>query len=661
MRTWRTFVACAALSLALPAAAQVDPAQVDLDPFLKPDRFGRIKLSPTGEYFAAEVPVEDREVLVVMRRADKTPTAKIQGAARTEIGDFWWASDTRVVVAMAERFGSEDQPFLTGELHAVDADGGKGRMLIGHDNLRNASGVQVGAEEYQAATVVDPLPGDARYMLISVQPMTANPQTRIERLDLYSRRRAEVASAPVRRARFATDAAGRVRFARGAGSDNFSKLYYRDDDKSDWRLLNDEAQSDRVETPIGFSADGATAYLQVEHPDGPDSLVAFDVANGVRTELLRDDSVDPYRILYAEDGKVPVGAFFMKDRLYARFFDEDGAQARLYRMLERAFDGYAVSIVSRSRDGRLNLVYAWNDRNLGDYFLFDAEAKTADRVFSRREWLDPARMAPTRAVALKARDGLPLHGYLTLPPGRDGKRLPLVLTPHGGPFGAFDEWGFDTEAQILAHAGYAVLRINFRGSGNHGRAFHQAGAREWGGAMQDDLTDATRWAIEQGIADAARICIFGASYGGYAALMGVAKEPDLYRCAVGYAGVYDLPRMHRDNASEADWARTWANDWLGDPDALAQVSPVNLADRIKAPVFLAAGGKDERVPIEHSQAMEKALKAAGVPVETLYYPTEGHGFYDPAHQREFYTRLLDFLGRHIGAGKAQALAGEKEG
>lgn len=656
MRTWRTWAACAALSLALPAAAQVD-----LEPFLRQDRIGAIKLSPTGEYYAATVPVEDREVLVVMRRADKTPTAKIQGAARTEIGDFWWASDTRVVVAMAERFGSEDQPFLTGELHAVDVDGKNGRMLVGHDNLRNASGVQVGAEEYRAATVVDPLPGDARSILIAVRQMTANPQTQVERLDLYSRRRAEVASAPVRRARFATDAAGRVRFAQGAGSDNFSKLYYRDNDEADWRLLNDEAASGRVETPIGFSADGATAYLQVEHPDGPDSLVAFDTATGARTELLREGSVDPYRIIYAQDGRVPVGAFFMKDRVYSRFFDEDGQYARLYRMLERAFAGYAVEIASRSRDGRLNLVRAFNDRNPGDYFLFDAGAKTADLVFSRREWLDPARMAPTRAVALKARDGLPLHGYLTLPPGSDGKRLPLVLTPHGGPFGAFDEWRFDTEAQILAHAGYAVLRVNYRGSGNHGRAFHHAGAREWGGAMQDDLTDATRWAIEQGIADPARICIYGVSYGGYAALMGAAKEPDLYRCAIGNAGVYDLPKMHREDARTADSARTWVNDWLGDPDALAQVSPVNLTDRIKAPVFLAAGGKDERVPIEHSHAMEKALKAAGVPVETLYYPTEGHGFYDPAHQREFYTRLLDFLGRHIGAGKVQPLAGEKEG
>jgi dipeptidyl aminopeptidase/acylaminoacyl peptidase len=206
--------------------------------------------------------------------------------------------------------------------------------------------------------------------------------------------------------------------------------------------------------------------------------------------------------------------------------------------------------------------------------------------------------------------------------------------------------------QLLAKAGYAVLQLNYRGSGNYGRAFHHAGAREWGARMQDDLTDATRWTIDQGIADPARICIYGASYGGYAALMGVAKEPTLYRCAVGYVGVYDLPMMHEDKADMARWVENWADGWLGDPATLAGRSPNRLAAQIKVPVLLAAGGEDETAPIKHSKMMEKALREAGVPVETLYYDTEGHGFYSEPHRREFYTRLLDFLSRHIGGAKA---------
>ena len=228
-----------------------------------------------------------------------------------------------------------------------------------------------------------------------------------------------------------------------------------------------------------------------------------------------------------------------------------------------------------------------------------------------------------------------------------------MVLPHGGPFGVFDTWSFDRDAQVLAAAGYAVLQVNFRGSGNYGRAFLQAGAREWGGTMQDDVTDATRWLVSQGIADGRRIGIYGASYGGYAALMGAAREPDLYRCAVGYVGVYDLVEKHQDNSKEARWMRTWSNDWMGERDTLAGKSPTRLADRIKVPVFLAAGGADEIAPIVHSQRMEKALKAAGTPVETLYFPTEGHGFYTQEHQREFHARLLDFLSRHLGGAKAK--------
>ena len=278
-------------------------------------------------------------------------------------------------------------------------------------------------------------------------------------------------------------------------------------------------------------------------------------------------------------------------------------------------------------------------------------------MHARREWQDPETMATMRPIEFAARDGQRIHGYVTLPRGSDGKQLPMVVLPHGGPFGIFDSWGYDTDPQVLAAAGYAVLQINFRGSGAHGRAFEQAGGREWGGLMQDDVTDGTRWAVSEGIADPARICIYGASYGGYAALMGAAREPSLYRCAAGYVGVYDLPLMFREgDMRQLESGRTYLREWIGEPAELGKVSPVNLATSIKVPVFLAAGGKDERAPIEHSERMEKALRAAGVPVETLFVRTEGHGFFTEEHRAEFYSRLLAFLDRNIGSAGAASSA-----
>lgn len=642
-----------AAGLALLLLVQANPAiaQVDLESFLKRDLIQTLKISPSGEYYAMTVPQEDRVILTIVRRSDKKLTAQLGGIKHSVIHDFWWVNDDRVVVSVAEKLGSEDQPYLTGDLHAVNADGSRITLLFGRFGLE---GDQL---QQQAAFMVDTLRNDDRNILVSVMTVGSNPLTRVERLDVYSRRRSVVATAPVRRARFATDAEGNVRFAQGAGPDNISKLYYRKDAQSEWQLLNDQDQTGRVEWPLGISADGATAYLQSENIAGPDSIMAMDLAKGTRTEQLRDPLVDPYSVIFQADERGPVGAFFMHDRMRTRFIDEASSTARFYRKLEKAFPDQAVAVTSSTRDGRLHVVKVWSDRNPGDYYLFDNSNNTADLVFSQRRWFQPAKMLPARAVTLKARDGLPVHAYLTLPGTVTKQKPPMVVMVHGGPYGIFDEWDFNDDAQMLGQAGYAVLRVNFRGSGNYGRAYLQAGARQWGGAMQDDVSDATRWAIEQGIADPERICIFGASYGGYAALTGVSKEPDLYRCAVGYVGVYNLTLTHKQDSRLSKSRSVWLEDWMGPRDTLAAVSPVNLATRIKVPVLLAAGGEDEIAPILHSKQMEKALRKAGVPVETLYYDSEGHGFYTEPHRREFYVRLLDFLSRHIGgASAAQGLA-----
>lgn len=635
--------------------AYAGPQAIDLTPYLKNDQFERVKISPTGAYYAVTMPLEDRTALVVFRRADKQITARIIGRADSVVDDFWWANEERIVVSMAERLGARDEPVAIGQLHAIDADGKNSRLLASPYGVDDAVGAStLRAELDPSVFMLDTLPHDSRNVLVSSRALTSDPAINIDKLDIYTRRRTRVASAPVRRADFVADTEGRVRFAHGADVGNAAKLYYRDDDAASWRLVNDENTSDHREYPLGFSTDGKLAYLQVEQASGPDAVMSWDPATGRYAALLRDERVDPYRVLRDLDGKTPIGASFMTDRVRNRFFDESAPTPRLYRALEKVFDGDAVYITSATADHRLALVYVWSDRNNGDYFLFDTVNKRADRVFSRREWFEPSEVPASREIGFKARDGMSLHGYLTLPLNAEvGKPLPMVLLPHGGPFGIFDGWSFDDDAQILAAAGYAVLRVNYRGSGNYGRAHTQAGAKEWGGRMQDDLSDATHWAVDQGIADASRICIYGASYGGYAALMGAAKEPALYRCAAGYVGVYDLELMYGDTSDRARWLRNWAVDWMGERATLAARSPSNLANRIKVPVFLAAGGKDERAPVAHTERMEKALKRAGVPVEALYFPNEGHGFYTEPHRREYYTRLLAFLGRHLGGATAQ--------
>lgn len=630
-------------------------AQVDLAPFIENNGVRDIKISPTGEFYAATLPLGERSAVAVMRRSDQTIVGSHQLPRNTHIADFWWVGDQRLMFGLAERFGARDFPSPTGELFAMNVDGSRPQLLVGWRVRESSLGTNIRSsakEEFVHAWPIDLLPEDPRNVLVAVSPFSKDPLTRVDRMDVQTGRRTTIATAPVYRGQFLADHAGEIRFAVGARGDNISRLYYREQRGADWQLINDERESGRVEVPIGFSEDDTVAYLQVSQPSGPDAVIAWTIASGERRELARDAAVDPELIM--RPGTVAaVGVRYLGAPPRTAFFDETGDDAKRMRMLEAAFPGQVVRVASATRDAATQMLLVTSDTDPGSFYTFDVAGRQADFVLPRRARIDPARMATMQPVSLQARDGLPLHGYLTRPADAGDAPLPLVVMPHGGPFGIFDDWAFEPDAQVLAQAGYAVLQVNFRGSGNYGRAFRHAGAREWGGTMQDDLTDATRWAVAQGHADAERICIYGASYGGYAALMGVAREPDLYRCAVGYVGVYDLPLMRTQDRRGGTSMRTWLDEWIGtDTAQLSARSPTRLADRIQAPVLLVAGGEDEIAPVEHTRRMERALRAAGVPVDTLYVANEGHGFYKPENRRAFYTRLLAFLAGHLGGDTA---------
>ena len=263
-------------------------------------------------------------------------------------------------------------------------------------------------------------------------------------------------------------------------------------------------------------------------------------------------------------------------------------------------------------------------------------------------------MANMRPVTLKARDGVTLHGYLTLPTDGNGKNLPLILNPHGGPHGIRDAWGWDPEAQFFATHGYAVLQVNYRGSGGYGMKFQDMGYRRWGTTMQSDLADAVHWAIGQGIADPKRICVYGASYGGYAALENSILYPGLYKCTVGYVGVYDLTLLGRSDFSHYAFGDRYLDVVLGDDKSTLEAeSPVYQADKIKDPLFIIYGGADKRVVPENAEELMAALDKLGRKYEVMYERNEGHGFTKPQHNCELHTRMLHFFDKYIGPNSVQ--------
>ena len=648
---------------ATPAAAPAQPVSNKVIPvadFVRDDAFEDIKISPSGKYVARTIHLEDKglskTVLVIQQRSDGKLTGHFNVGGKTSVNDFWWANDERVLISIAQKFGELEKPQATGELFGIDADGKNAYMLTGSRVNDSSTGTRIQAKvsAVGAAFLVTDLPADPKHVIVGIWPHNEGEDSfaKAATMDVDTGQLRYIATAPVRRAEFKADLHGGVRFAMGEGVDNRSKTYYRDDANSAWVLLNDQTVTHVNLTPLGFGADGKTAYLDREDDgDGPDTVVAYDTSSHSMKDVLHDPVADPLRILHGSHHEV-IGVRYLDGKPRDVFFDENDTAVKLVRSLERSFPDQTVDVTGYTNDGKLAMVFTYSDRSPGDYYLFDTEKKNAEHLISHRDWIEPERMGEQRPIALKARDGTSLHGFLTIPAGSNGKNLPLIVNPHGGPFGIADEWGFDGETQLLASRGYAVLQVNYRGSSGFGRAFERSGYQQWGGTMQDDLSDATRWAVAQGIADAHRICIYGASYGGYAALMGVAKEPSLYRCAVGYVGVYDVPMMFTQNDvkdSQADI--NYLREHIGQNN-LEAISPDHIAASIMVPVMLAGGKEDEIAPAKHTELMRDALLKAGKPVAAKIYDAEGHGFFIEANREDFYTRMLAFLDRNIGAGAA---------
>lgn len=348
-----------------------------------------------------------------------------------------------------------------------------------------------------------------------------------------------------------------------------------------------------------------------------------------------------------DDQDKPLAAYYTDDRKRVVWFDP--RYKSLQKRLENALKGKDVRIVSRAENGSRAIVWAGHEDDPGGYYIYTAAKATLDPFSAIRAGLDPADLASPKPVTYTTRDKQQIHAYLTLPRGRTTKKLPLILLPHGGPYGVRDSLDFDAEVQFLANRGYAVLQPNFRGSGGYGEDFEKLGDGQIGRAMQDDLDDAMDWAVAQGLADPARVCVVGSSYGGYAALWAVTRNPERYRCAASLAGVTDLKKQlnYSDDFVSSQRARKWRARYTGDAKFdLAQVSPLAQLPRLTRPVLLGHGDADSVVPFTQFKLMRDAAKRAGKPVQPIAFAGEGHGFSKPENFTKWLEALEVFLAKN---------------
>jgi len=499
---------------------------------------------------------------------------------------------------------------------------------------------------------------DASKVLVQVSYSSgteAGDRSDVMEMDTFSGRMKRLARAPSPGCEFVLDAQDKPAFAncadnsqRDFNTEQHGQVHRYAD--GEWVKVHESREGGSRMRVAHVDPDGAV-YAVSHNNNAPEVFGTLQPTTGAFTPVDSDPRVDLMGEIIAADGKTLIGVARMPGKPETRMIRKDHPDALLLQQLQAAFPGQYVSFGGATLNGNKMVVSVVSDRNPGEFYLFDKTAGQARYLVSTRKWIDPDLMAEMRPFTFTARDGVTLSGYITIPKGRELSGLPMIVNPHGGPHGPRDMWGFNSEVQLFASRGYLVLQVDFRGSGGYGRGFERMGYGEWGGTMQNDVTDATRWAIEQGYADENRICIYGASYGAYAALMGAAREPSLYQCTVGYVGVYDLALMYKEgDIRESDTGGNYLESVIGkDRSKLAERSPASRASDIRIPVFLAAGGRDRRTPPEQTEVMAAALMKAGNPVrENILEPREGHGFYDVAARNNIYGKMLSFFGEHIG-------------
>ncbi|MEW9797825.1 S9 family peptidase [Alteromonas sp. CYL-A6] len=630
-------------------------ADVALNPadLAKTSLYSEAKLSPDGKKLAVGVMVEGVRKLVIF---DVNTFKNIGGVSlgdRNEVGNYYWATNERLVMEMLVRRPWKEEPEDYGELFAVDYDGGRPEIIYGaragRDEMQTGSLTKKTVAEYGWGDIIHVLPDDPDHILISSTPMSEDHSNlpRVHRLNIYNGRMSrKITTAPIQDAAFITDRAGELKMATGEDENNQQRTYRYTGDT--WEEVSADFGS-RF-SPLALNDDETRLYFLDNKDSDKLGLYTLDLTSGERKEIYTDKNVDISGINFTPD-KSSVYALRVDDGYPSyMMFNDSGKEAGLFKALLSTFEGYRVSLTSSSDDGDKWIVYVSNDIDAGSFYLFDSKKQHLTQLFANLQHLDINLMAESVPVSFEARDGMMIHGYITYPVDMtETDKVPLVTLVHGGPHGQRDYWLFDREVQLLASQGYAVLRVNYRGSAGYGDNYQRAGYQHWGDTMQFDVIDGTRWAAAQPNIDADKVCIMGGSYGGYASVMSATLAPDLYKCVIANVGVYDLALMKRlGDIPDMLYGPAYLNKVLGDDDErLNAFSPVNRVSSLKAPVLIAHGKQDRRVPFEQAQRLEQALQAADKRYETFYKETESHGFRDEANRAAYYDRVASFLSAHL--------------
>ncbi len=613
-------------------------ARADLPPLIprevffgNPDRASP-QISPDGKrlaYLAA-----DEGVLNVwVRTVGKTDDRVVTKDRKRGIRSYFWAQNNEQILYIQDKGGDENW-----HLYAVDLKSNEEKDLTPFENV-----------QARVEAVEQKFPNE---ILVSINQR--NPQLHdVYRADLSTGKLTMIAQNDEGFIGWNADHNLRIRLAAKMKPDGGTTLLVRDETESAWRTLTSFAVEDALTSgPISFTPDGKGVYLISSSGSNAGELRQMDLATGKETTLASDDAADVSDVVIHPSTHTLQAVAFTKERVNWKVLDQSIADDFTAIAKIRKGDFH---LLNRDHADQTWLVSFETDDGPIYFYAYDRKTKKGEMLFTNRKALEGLTLATMKPISFQARDGLTVHGYLTVPPGIEAKNLPMVLNVHGGPW-ARDVWGYDGEVQWLANRGYAVLQINFRGSTGYGKKFLNDADREWGGKMHDDLVDGVGWAIKQGLADHRRIAIFGGSYGGYATLVGLTFTPNLFACGVDIVGPSNLITFQETippywkPLEPIFWGRV--GHPVKDAEFLKSRSPLFKVDQITKPLLIAQGANDPRVKKAESLQMVEALKKSGKIVEYVEYADEGHGFARPENRLDFYAKAEKFLAQHLG-GRSQ--------
>ncbi len=650
---------------AAPAQAAAPATPVPLAAFFDNADFGDAVLSPSGKFLAAKVGGAGRRDGLAVVDLSTIAVEVVARFADVDVDHVQWVNEERLLFDTTDkRVGVGERRWAPG-LFAVDRDGKNFRQLVN----RNGGWYQPsGAERllhWHTFMLKQRGAQNSDYVYVANRRIDGPGEIRYEELLRLNTRNGQTTSVgrPADSKGWMLDEQGEPRLTWDLEKGVLT-LYLReqDGDKQRWRKLTSFAAygvAGRSFTPLAFGPDGVLYVLSHHGANEKQAVHTLDLASGQISgkPLIQLDGFDFSGQLIFGRGKL-LGVRYVREARDTLWLDPEMQQ--LQAEIDAKLPNTVNLLTLPTRPETPNvLVRAYSDRQPAVTLIYNSASKTFNKVGDSHPQIRASEMAGQRFLRYKARDGLDIPALLTVPNDRAGQKLPLVVLVHGGPWLRGASWGWDAQAQFLASRGYAVLQPEFRGSTGFGARHLQAGFKQWGLQMQDDIADGARWAIAEGVADPRRICIAGASYGGYATLMGLVRDPELFKCGVNWVGVTDIHLMYSGHwSATSDLSEEWREygmpQLIGDPEKdaaqLKATSPLQQAARIGQPLLLAYGGADQRVPLYHGTKFRDAVKAHNQDVEWIEYAEEGHGWSLPKNRIDFWGRVEKFLDRNIGAG-----------